>query len=103
MQATSLYQFLELVCGSWRNAIYIVSSNDLDRVANEDYLLVTNRDGRPVLYAVERFETETGIYVDRTECAGVISTHAFACLYHHWILWNMPDSNCDVFKRLSPL
>ena len=55
-----LYNILSACAGNWRNCVYISASGS-------GYLLSTDRDGQPIVMAVEQFRQLTGEQLDPTE------------------------------------
>lgn len=100
MQAVSLYRFLNLIDGSWRNAIYVeCRSCPYDQCECGDHLLAIDYDGTPLLYPVNRFCHETGESIDKAECAAILQRSSFEQLYRRWIIWNLPQSyQCHIHQ-----
>lgn len=86
-----LYQFLSACGGNWRNSVYISSDGP-------GYLLSADRDARPIILSVERFQSLTGEQIDPAECCGQLSEDAFRTLYAQYYLWQMPSAE----DRLLP-
>ncbi len=103
MLKNTLYRFLELTQGSWRNAVYLeCTACAFGKTQCGPFLLTTDAGGTPMLYPVEQLQRETGQTVDKTECAAVLSADAFARLFHQWLLWNVTDSGkCCVLQLLE--
>lgn len=91
-----LYLFLTACGGNWRNSIYISCQEH-----NSGYLLAADRDGKPVIMAVEMFHQFTGELIDPTECCGCLTQDAFHDIYAQYLLWQFPDSGIDVLSALS--
>lgn len=103
MNKASLYRFLNLVDGSWRNAIYLecgVCPYGLHTCG--DHLLAVDHDGTPVLYSVTFFQQVTGEHIDRSECAAVLHRSAFERLYSKWLFWHLPRSYRCHIRQLTP-
>lgn len=102
MQAVSLYRFLNLTDGSWRNAVYIECGTcPYDKRDCGDHLLAIDHDGTPLLYSVRRFFQETSEHIDKTECTSIVNRSSFEQLYRHWLIWNLPKSYCCHIQQLS--
>lgn len=102
MQTISLYRFLNLIDGSWRNAVYVECGNcPYDQQGCEDHLLAIDHDGTPLLYSVRCFCRETGESIDKTECAAILHRSCFEQLYKRWLIWNVPNSYCCHIRQLS--
>lgn len=97
-----LYQFLNLTCGSWRNAFYV----DCIQCPYENchctgHLLTTDAEGAPLLLSVPHFEKMTGDKVDKFECAAIITKEAFESLYYRWLSWNVTKpKECSILQIL---
>lgn len=103
MQAVSLYRFLNLIGGTWRNAAYIECGICPYNQPNcGDHLLAIDYDGTPVLYSVKHFCRETGESVDKAECAIVLRYSVFEQLYSRWIIWHLPKSYYCSIQQLTP-
>ena len=102
MQAVSLYRFLNLVDGSWRNAVYVeCGACPYGQTLCGSWLLAVDYGGTPVLYAVEAFHCQTGEWIDKTECAAVLRRDAFERLYKRWLLWHLSDPYCCPIRELA--
>ena len=92
MQTKSLYRFLNLVDGSWRNAVYVECGTcPYGKSLCGGWLLAMDHEGTPVLYGAEKFRYQTGEWIDKTECVAVLSQNAFERLYKRWLLWHLSD------------
>lgn len=97
-----LYRFLNLTCGSWRNAFYV----DCIQCPYENchctgHLLTTDAEGAPLLLSVPHFEKMTGDKVDKFECAAIITKEAFESLYYRWLSWNVTKpKECSILQIL---
>ena len=98
MQTKSLYRFLNLVDGSWRNAVYVECSTcPYGQVPCGGWLLAVDYDGTPVLYRAEDFRCQTGQIVEKTECTAVLSLDAFERFYKRWLLWHLSNPHrCSI-------
>lgn len=88
-----LYLFLAACQGNWRNSVYITNA--------PGYLLSADRDGRPIVIAVEQFQQLTGEIIDPAECCGQLTADAFKALYAQYLLWQVPSAECDPLLFLS--
>lgn len=97
-----LYRFLNLTCGSWRNAFYV----DCIQCPYENchctgHLLTTDAEGAPLLLSVPHFEKMTGDKVDKFECAAIITKETFESLYYRWLSWNVTKpKECSILQIL---
>ena len=55
----------------------------------------TDRDGRPIVMAVEQFQQLTGQNIDPAECYDQLTEDAFKALYAQYLLWIMPLLEAD--------
>lgn len=78
-----LYQLMTACSGNWRNTLYIASQ----RPDHPGYLLAFDRDGRPVLMAVEQLRQVSGEYLDPAECCGNLTEESFKSLFTQYLLW----------------
>ena len=102
MSTKSLYRFLNLVDGSWRNAVYVECGNcTVPSGTCSSHLLAIDCDGSPQLYAVHQFQAETGELIEKEECVAVIPRRVFECLYSRWILWNISEVSTCTTKQLA--
>lgn len=90
-----LYQFLSACSGSWRNAVFISTKNTFS------YLLTADRDGQPLVMAVEDFQQFSGEQIDPGECCGQLTEEGFAALYARYLLWRLPSAQEHPLKYLS--
>ena len=90
-----LYIFLSSCSGNWRNTVFIAVQDRLG------YLLSANRDGQPLVMAVEQFQKFTGKQIDPAECCGQLSAEGFKALYAQYLLWHMPSAGDDPLWYLS--
>lgn len=101
-ETQQLYLFLSACSGNWRSSIYI-SCREKD---NPGYLLSADRDGKPIIMPVARFQHLTGERIDPTECCGLLTTEALRSLYAQYLLWRCPTAQSDSLHLLiqgSPL
>lgn len=102
-ESKKLYSFMRATQGDWRNAVYITCSSCL--YSEQDccgHLLSANRNGVPILFPLPLFEKLTGETVEKDECAGVLTLHAFESLYHMWLIWNTEAKNhCSIMQILQ--
>ena len=92
METVSLYRFLNLVDGSWRNAVYVECGFcPYGQNVCGNWLLAVDHDGAPILYGAETFKRQTQQQIDQTECAAVLSRETFERLYKRWFLWRLSD------------
>ena len=95
--AKHLYVFLSACAGNWRNAVLIAGAAP----DAPGYLLSVDRDGRPILMAVEQLQRLTGEPIDPTECRGQLTEEGFKSLYARYLLWRMPSAEDDPLQFLS--
>ena len=88
-QAKQLYYFLAACSGNWRNCIYIKCLEIKD---GPGYLLASDRDGQPVIMAVQQFYEPTGVWIDPIECCGQLTELGFEDLYPQYLLWCCPSA-----------
>ncbi|MDE6261159.1 MAG: hypothetical protein K2M42_09925 [Oscillospiraceae bacterium] len=89
-----LYNILSACAGNWRNCVYISADSS-------DYLLSTDRDGRPIVMPVEQFRQLSGENVDPAECCEQLSAEGFKTLYAQYLLWHMPSAEEDPLGYLG--
>lgn len=97
-QTRQLYLFLSACSGNWRNTIYIS-----DPQGTPSYLLAADRDGKPVVMAVEQFQQLSGERIDFTECRGQLTRSAFEDVFAQYLLWQISDDKVDTLTKLSHL
>ena len=78
-----LYLFLTACSGNWRNSIYIKCQGEKD---DPGYLLAADRDGQPVILAVQQFYQLTGVWIDPAECCGQLTEAGFEALYAQYAI-----------------
>ena len=93
-----LYLFLVACSGNWRNSIYIKCQEEKDAPG---YLLAADRDGQPVILAVQQFYRLTGTWIDPAECCGQLTEAGFESLYAQYLLWRMPSAEENPLQFLS--
>ena len=93
-----LYLFLTACSGNWRNTIHISCQGETDDFG---YLLAADRDGQPIILAVQQFYQLTGVWIDPAECCGQLTADAFKALYAQYLLWQVPSAECDPLLFLS--
>lgn len=86
MSDHTFYRFLSACQGNWRNSVYISTDGP-------GYLLSADRDGQPILMAVEAFQRLTGETIDPGECCGRLTKDAFKALYAQYLLWRIPSAD----------
>ena len=79
-----LYLFLVACSGNWRNSIYIKCQEEKDAPG---YLLAADRDGQPVILAVQQFYRLTGTWIDLAEFCGKLTEAGFVSLCAPYLLW----------------
>ena len=89
-----LYLSLAACQGNWRNSVYLSTDGP-------GYLLSAERDGRPIVMAVEQFRQLTGEAIDPAECCGRLTEDAFKALYAQYLLRRMPGADSNPFDILS--
>ena len=95
MSVTQLfYYFLSACQGNWRSSVHISADGS-------GYLLSADRDGRPIVMAVEQLQQLTGEPIDPTGCCGQLTAGGFKSLYAQYLLWRMPSAEDDPLCCLS--
>lgn len=89
-KAKKFYGFLSACSGNWRNTVFISAKS------TSGYLLTVNRDGQPLVMAVENFQHLSGEQIDPAECCGQFTEEGFRALYAQYLLWHLPSDNRDV-------
>lgn len=95
-QTRQLYLFLSACSGNWRNTIYISGP-----AGTPGYLLAADRDGKPVVMAVEQFQQLSGERIESTECRGHLTRTAFEDVFAQYLLWQIQEAETDVLAELS--
>ena len=100
--AKTLYRFLSLTQGVWKNAVYVGCAHcPYSGTGCGGHLLTTDAEGAPLLLPVLLFEKMTGDKVDKFECAAIIAKEAFEKLFHSWLVWNVTDPNtCSILQAI---
>ena len=96
-----LYQFLASCGGNWRNTIHISAET-----WRPGWLMAADRDGKPVIMAVDAFQALAQEPVDPSECRGYLTAAAFGDIFAKYILWQFPDADsrpAEVLDLLSTL
>lgn len=88
-----LYLFLAACQGNWHNSVYITNA--------PGYLLSADRDGQPIVMALEQFQQLAGERIDPAECCGQLTDEGFRALYAQYLLWRMPSAEDDPLCFLS--
>lgn len=90
------YLLLSACAGNWRNCVYIPADD-------AGYLLSADRDGQPILMAVQQFQQLTGEQIDPAECCGQLSAEGFKRLYAQYLLWYLPSDSGNPLVQLCQL
>lgn len=93
-ESRHLYIFLSACQGNWRNNVHISTEGP-------GYLSSLDRDGRPILMAVELLQQLIGEPIDPAECCGQLTAEGFKSLYAQYLLWRMPSAEDDPLRFLS--
>lgn len=96
LETTHLYSFLAACSGNWRNTIHVNSK----RKESSGHLLAFDRDGKPVLMAVDQFQKLSGEQVDPTECLGRLTEPAFKDLFAQFLLWQAESPQEQALESL---
>ncbi len=91
LSTKQLYLFMAACSGSWRNSIYIAGQEE----TASGCLLAADRDGKPVILSVARFQALTGEQIDPTECRGQLTQSAFKDIFAQYLLWQLPENSTD--------
>ncbi len=97
LSTKQLYLFLVACSGNWRNSIYIKCQGEKDAPG---YLLAADRDGQPVILAVQQFYRLTGTWIDPAECCGQLIEASFEALYAQYLLWRLPTTEKHPLRKL---
>ncbi len=73
-QVKQLYLFLTACGGDWRNSVFISCREEQDAPG---YLTAADRDGQPVIMAVQQSYQMTGVWIDSAECCGRLTEAGF--------------------------
>lgn len=88
-----LCKFLQVTGGNWRSTLY-VECCDCSRAISQrckNLLCAFDVDGTPILVPEQDLETLWHTSIDKSECLGVVSKHAFCELYQGWISRHIRD------------
>ena len=92
-----LYSFMTLVQGNHRNCIYIKCQHGIE------YMMVADRDARPILFPIKKFYEMTGVLPQTDEFIGSMSYHAFEAMYARWLNWNTESKDecgvCSMYQE----
>ena len=86
----TLYRFLKLTAGNYRNSVYVRCKDGIE------FMLVTDEEAKPLLFPVNLFYELTGEYPQREEMNYELTQDAFKTLYRSWILWNTDKEECPI-------
>ena len=86
----TLYRFLKLTAGNYRNSVYVRCMDGIE------YMLVTDEEAKPLLFPINLFYELTGEYPQRDEMSYELPQDAFETLYRSWILWNTDKEECPI-------
>ena len=86
----TLYRFLKLTAGNYRNSVYVRCKDGIE------FMLVTDEEAKPLLFPVNLFYELTGEYPQRDEMSYELTQDAFKTLYRSWILWNTDKEECPI-------
>ena len=86
----TLYRFLKLTAGNYRNSVYVRCKDGIE------YMLVTDEEAKPLLFPINLFYELTGEYPQRDEMSYELTQDAFKTLYQSWILWNTDKEECPI-------
>ena len=86
----TLYRFLKLTAGNYRNSVYVRCKDGIE------YMLVTDEEAKPLLFPINLFYELTGEYPQRDEMSYELTQDAFKTLYRSWILWNTDKEECPI-------
>ena len=86
----TLYRFLKLTAGNYRNSVYVRCMDGIE------YMLVTDEEAKPLLFPINLFYELTGEYPQRDEMSYELTQDAFKTLYRSWILWNTDKEECPI-------
>ena len=86
----TLYRFLKLTAGNYRNSAYVRCKDGIE------YMLVTDEEAKPLLFPINLFYELTGEYPQREEMSYELTQDAFKTLYRSWILWNTDKEECPI-------
>lgn len=98
----TIADFLEAAEGNYRNAIYVTCCcNSREEAGCRDFLFIPGYDCRPILFPMRDAECFLGVAVDKTDCAGILTSHQFLRLYSKWISLTLSTSSgCPIQQLL---
>lgn len=79
--------YLSACQGNWHNSVYITNV--------PGYLLSADRDGQPIVMAVEQFQQLAGERIYPAECCGQLTGEGFKSLFAQYLLWHMASAEDD--------
>ena len=91
----SLYRFLKLTAGNYRNSIYVRCR------CGVEYMLIADEDGKLVLFPIELFYELTGEYPQKDEMNSELGLSTFECLYRSWITWHTDGGDCPICSAVK--
>lgn len=99
-EVVSLYEFLNLTKGCWRNSIYVKCLNcPFGKTDCSDHLLTINVDGTPRFISVKIFQMLTDEIITEDECIAIINRTDFENLFNMWLIWNTDTSKeCSILN-----
>lgn len=99
-----LYSFLHATGGNWRNAILIECRDCVyEKNVCVGYLFTADRDGKPILISVDRFQQITKETVVKEECAAILSKRAFESVYSSWLIWQIDHPQECILLQLTKI
>lgn len=98
----TLVRFFEATEGNYRNALYIHCCVCKHQRENNcgDFLFIPDHDCQPILLPLTDAELFMGRPVDRSDCAGVLTNHAFLQLYHQWLMLQTDSDEICPYHQL---
>lgn len=99
----SLYDFLTVCRGNWRNAIFIPCAPCERPCENgrKGFLLAADHSGHIRVVGVHRFEIVTGQKIDPAECAGELSKGAFEAAFQAHLIWAVDDPRKCALRQMD--
>lgn len=91
----SLYKFLKLTAGNYRNSLYVRCR------CGVEYMLTADENGKLVLFPIELFYGLTGEYPQKDEMNSKLGPGAFERLYRSWITWNTDGGECPICSAVK--
>lgn len=98
LDTKNLHVFLSACGGNWRNTIHITSQE-----GHCGWLLAADRDGKPIVIAVDKFQKQIDEQIDTSECRGILTESAFGDIFAQYLLWQLPDVNVHLADALNLL